>query len=142
MSTKPTLAYSNDEPFLVGNWVPLPVSKIDVDIQVRSIHYAPFQRAFVDLYRELPVEQTYNQTILFKLLGETILDHILLDWRGFEWPYTVEHARSLLVDAPDVAFVRDVLKASMKVKCLSGKSGCHDGCLIQLMLMPLTQPAA
>lgn len=99
-----------------GDWVDLP-DLPGVRLKTRSLHYAPYRvardSAFVTLSRKhgktIPAEA--SDTVLRKLCA----DHLLLDWDGFDVPYTHEAALTVLTDPAFREFVSHVLWAAAQV---------------------------
>jgi len=71
-----------------------------VSLKVRSIHYGPFQTALGMVQKKL--QRQYGDKvppdILFAENGKLYHEHLLLDWRGFDEPYTPERALEVLTD--------------------------------------------
>jgi hypothetical protein len=92
-----------------GDWVDA-MSIPGVSFKVRSINYPPYTVArdmlFQRLRRKYGAKPT-PQDVMTSELGKLYAQHILLDWKGFDEPYSAENAMQVLSD-PEF---RDVISA-------------------------------
>jgi hypothetical protein len=89
-----------------GDWIDIPdlfdpEAKKCARLKVRSLDFAPYtiargllQQKFARKYGRRPVPPN----ILTTEYGRLYADHILLDWEGFDEPYSADLARERLTD--------------------------------------------
>lgn len=89
-----------------------------VEFKVRPLHYGPFvmalQLATARLMRKYPGDRRAPPDETERLNGELYADHLLIDWRGFDEPYSAEVARKYLVD-PDYQALRNEVRFAATV---------------------------
>lgn len=83
-----------------GDWVDIP-DLPGVRLRVRSHNYGPYKialsKSLQRLVRRHGREQIPDDVALMAG-GSVYADHILLDWEGFDEPYTPETARAVLMN--------------------------------------------
>jgi len=101
-----------------GDWRDLP-DLPGVYIKVRSIHYGPFtiarNLATQKLSRKYGRGKIIPPEVDAEVSGELIADHLLLDWRGLDEPYSPETARRVLTDYGFREFAAMILTASTEI---------------------------
>lgn len=83
-----------------GDWITIP-DLPGVRLKVRSLQSVSYVSARDVLIQRLA--RTYRgkptpQDVQTREFGKLYADHILLDWEGFDEPYSIERARDLLTD--------------------------------------------
>lgn len=92
-----------------GDWVDA-LSIPGVSFKVRSINYPPYTVArdmLFQRFRRKYGAKPAPQAVMNVELGKLYAQHLLLDWKGFDVPYTPEQAMEILSDDE----FRDVIAA-------------------------------
>jgi hypothetical protein len=102
-----------------GEWVPASDPQLEgVELKVRPIHYGPFQQALqiatAKLARKYPGNKQVPPEETDRLNGELYAEHLLLDWRGFDEPYSPAVARESLT-APAMHVLRNEVRFAATV---------------------------
>lgn len=97
-----------------GEWVPASDPALEgVELRVRPVNYGPFQQALqlatAKLSRKYPGNKTVPPEESDRLNGELYAEHLLLDWRGFDEPYSPSLARQYLT-APAMHVLRNEVR--------------------------------
>lgn len=100
-----------------GDWVEIP-DLPGVRLKVRGFSYGPYQIAknlveqkWIRKYGKDPVAPDVQD----RDNGKLYVDHILLDWEGFDEPYTKERAMEILTDPAFRELAGHVRYAGMRV---------------------------
>ena len=84
-----------------GDWVEATDIGEGVAFKVRSAYYKPYdiarQQATARLRRQMKGKPAADEDILLAV-GPALAEHILLDWRGFDVPYSREVAAAMFAD--------------------------------------------
>jgi hypothetical protein len=100
-----------------GDWIEIP-DLPGVSLKVRSFNYAPYRIARDQLiqrnarkYARKPMPPDENEVEFGRLYAK----FILLDWKGFDLPYSQDEARAALTDTAYRDFRRHVEYAASQV---------------------------
>lgn len=89
-----------------------------VEFKVRPLHHGPFvmalQLATSRLMRRYPGDKRAPPEETERLNGELYAEHLLLDWKGFDEPYSPDLARRLLTD-PGYQVLRNEVRFAAQV---------------------------
>lgn len=100
-----------------GGWVDSRVYP-GVRYRVRGVRYQPYQDA-VDAaairFSKSHVQTKPTVEAAQKVSGALVCDHLLLEWDGFDEPYTPETAKAALTDLQYRNVLNDVLGAAARV---------------------------
>jgi hypothetical protein len=111
-STKADIAKEQD-----GDWVEIP-DLPGIALRVRSIHSKAFAVARDLASRKLATRygnETVPEDDLARVNGQLYADHLLLEWRGFDVPYSPEVAADTLTDPAYRDLRRHVIYAAAQV---------------------------
>lgn len=102
-----------------GEWVAASDPQLEgVELKVRPLHYGPFvmalQLATQRLMRKYPGNKAAPPEETERLNGELYAEHLLLDWKGFDEPYSPDLARQHLVD-PAMHVLRNEVRFAAQV---------------------------
>jgi hypothetical protein len=95
-SLKADLKREND-----GDWVPYSELGSDVAFKVRALSYGPYQTKRDREQKRLTIrypDGQYPQEESDRIDGQLLAEDILLDWRGFDVPYSPDTALDTLSD--------------------------------------------
>lgn len=100
-----------------GEWIDIP-DWSGVSFEVRSNEYGPYKLAlellvqrFARKYRNKPVPAQERDSEV----GKLVVDHILLDWKGFDQDYDKDFAIDLITSPEGRDFAKQVLWAAGQV---------------------------
>lgn len=102
-----------------GEWIPASDPQLEgVELRVRPLHYGPFvtalQLATSRLMRTYPGNKSAPPEVTERLNGELYAEHILLDWKGFDEPYSRDAAFAYLTD-PAMHVLRNEVRFAAQV---------------------------
>jgi hypothetical protein len=100
-----------------GDWVDIP-DLPGVRLKVRSFHYGPYRMArdllnqrLVKKYGRAPAPSDE----VAREYGRLYADHLLLDWDGFDQPFTPETGRTVLTDPAYRSMLGHIEYAASKI---------------------------
>lgn len=100
-----------------GVWIERPGIAPGVAVKVRSIHYRPYDIARSLLTRRFARGSKGEPLATVDInpeVGGLLAEHILLDWRGFDEPYSPELAQEMLTDPEFGTLTQQVELAAME----------------------------
>ena len=99
-----------------GGWVES-ITWPNVAYRVKSTKLEPFEEARETSRRRLMQrhENKIPDEVAVASLGSLLARHLLLDWKGFDIPYSPEAAADILGDAAFGQLIDDVLHAANRV---------------------------
>lgn len=97
-----------------GEWQPS-LKWDGVEYLVRSLHYPPYLTELQLLNQKFSRRRTVPLAERSVEEGKLLHKHILLDWRGFDEPYTKERAKEIFSGPQGREFATDVQNAALMV---------------------------
>lgn len=101
-----------------GAWIEAPDIGEGVAFKVRGLNYAPYEIARQMMMRRLgrtAKGKPLAGVDLLPHIGRLLHEHILLDWRGFDEPYSTDVAAAIMVDPEYRSIINRVEIAAQEV---------------------------